>query len=59
MAGELVITVIGNPTGDPEPRYVSSGTPVVSSTVAPTPCMLNRQTQQWKNGEAMSIRCPM
>lgn len=57
MAGEPIITVVGNLTGDPELRYVSSGTPVASFTVASTPRTLNRQTQQWEDGEAMFIRC--
>ena len=43
MAGEPIITVVGNLTGDPELRYVSSGTPVASFTVASTPRTLNRQ----------------
>ena len=57
MAGEPIITIVGNLTGDPELRYVSSGTPVASFTVASTPRTLNRQTQQWEDGEAMFIRC--
>ena len=57
MAAESIITVVGNLTGDPELRYVSSGTPVASFTVASTPRTLNRQTQQWEDGEAMFIRC--
>ena len=57
MAGKPIITVVGNLTGDPELRYVSSGTPVASFTVASTPRTLNRQTQQWEDGEAMFIRC--
>lgn len=57
MAGEPIITVVGNLTGDPELRYVSSGTPVASFTVASTPRTQNRQTQQWEDGEPMFIRC--
>ena len=57
MAGEPIITVVGNLTGDPELRYVSSGTPVASFTVASTPRTLNRQSQQWEDGEAMFMRC--
>ena len=57
MAGEPVLTIIGNLTGDPELRYVSSGTPVASFTVASTPSTLNRQTNQWEDGEAMFVRC--
>lgn len=57
MAGEPIITIVGNLTSDPELRYVSSGTPVASFTVASTPRSLNRQTNQWEDGEAMFVRC--
>ncbi|MCF2707174.1 single-stranded DNA-binding protein [Arcanobacterium haemolyticum] len=57
MAGEPIITIVGNLTGDPELRYVSSGTPVASFTVASTPRTQNRQTGQWEDGEAMFVRC--
>ena len=57
MANEPIITITGNLTGDPDLRYVSSGTPVASFTVASTPRSLNRQTNQWEDGEAMFARC--
>lgn len=57
MAGEPIITVVGNLTADPELKYVGSGTPVASFTVASTPRSLNRQTNEWEDGEAMFIRC--
>lgn len=57
MAGEPIITVVGNLTADPELKYVGSGTPVASFTVASTPRNLNRQTNEWEDGEAMFIRC--
>lgn len=57
MANEPIVTIIGNLTGDPELRYVASGTPVASFTVASTPRSLNRQTNQWEDGEAMFVRC--
>ncbi|MCI7551980.1 MAG: single-stranded DNA-binding protein [Actinomycetaceae bacterium] len=57
MAGEPIITVVGNLTADPDLRYVGSGTPVASFTVASTPRTLNRSTGQWEDGEAMFIRC--
>ena len=50
MAGEPIITVVGNLTGDPELRYTPSGHPVAAFTVASTPRTLNRQTRQWQNG---------
>lgn len=57
MAGEPTITIVGNLTADPELRYLSSGIPVASFTVASTPRTLNKQTQQWDDGEAMFVRC--
>ena len=57
MAGEPIITVVGNLTADPDLRYVGSGIPVASFTVASTPRTLNRQTNEWEDGEAMFIRC--
>ena len=57
MAGEPIITIVGNLTADPELRYVSSGIPVASFTVASTPRTMNKQTQQWEDGEAMFVRC--
>lgn len=57
MAGEPIITVVGNLTNDPELRFVSSGIPVASFTVASTPRTLNKQTNQWEDGEAMFVRC--
>ena len=57
MAGEPIITVVGNLTADPELKYVGSGTPVASFTVASTPRTYNNQTGEWTDGEAMFIRC--
>ena len=57
MSGEPIITIVGNLTSDPELRYVASGTPVASFTVASTPRSLNKQTNQWEDGEAMFVRC--
>ena len=57
MANEPIITLIGNLTGDPELRHVGQGTPVASFTVASTPRTMNKQTQQWEDGEAMFVRC--
>ena len=57
MSGEPIITIVGNLTADPELRYVASGTPVASFTVASTPRNLNKQTNQWEDGEAMFVRC--
>ena len=57
MAGETVITVIGNLTADPELRFTPSGAAVASFTVASTPRTLDRQTGEWKDGEALFLRC--
>lgn len=57
MAGEPIITVVGNLTADPELRYLNSGVSVASFTVASTPRTKNSQTDQWEDGEAMFFRC--
>ncbi|CAB4733933.1 MAG: single-stranded DNA-binding protein [Actinobacteria bacterium] len=57
MAGETVITVIGNLTDDPELRFTPSGAAVANFTVASTPRNLNKQTNEWEDGEAMFLRC--
>lgn len=57
MAGETVITVVGNLTADPELRTIPSGATVANFTIASTPRTYNRQTQQWEDGEALFLRC--
>jgi single-strand DNA-binding protein len=57
MAGETVITVVGNLTSDPELRFTPSGAAVASFTVASTPRTLDRATNEWKDGEALFLRC--
>jgi len=57
MADEPLIAIVGTLAADPELRYVSSGIPVASFAVASTPRNLNKQTQQWEDGEAMFVRC--
>ncbi|HEY0637980.1 MAG TPA: single-stranded DNA-binding protein [Pseudonocardiaceae bacterium] len=57
MAGETTITVIGNLTADPELRFTPSGAAVASFTVASTPRTFDRQTGEWKDGEALFLRC--
>ena len=54
---EPTITLTGNLTADPELRYIGNGTPVADFTVASTPRTLNKQTNQWDEGEAMFFRC--
>ncbi len=57
MAGDTVITVIGNLTSDPELRWTPSGAAVANFTIASTPRTLDRQTQEWKDGDALFLRC--
>jgi single-strand DNA-binding protein len=57
MAGDTVITVVGNLTADPELRFTSSGAAVASFTVASTPRTFDRQSGEWKDGEALFMRC--
>lgn len=57
MAGETVITVVGNLTADPELRITSSGASVCSFTIASTPRTYNRQTGQFEDGQALFMRC--
>ncbi|QRY62242.1 single-stranded DNA-binding protein [Gordonia sp. PDNC005] len=54
---DTVITVIGNLTADPELRFTPSGAPVANFTVASTPRTFDRQTNEWKDGEALFLRC--
>jgi single-strand DNA-binding protein len=57
MAGETVITVVGNLTNDPELRFTPSGQAVASFTVASTPRTLDRQSNEWKDGDPLFLRC--
>jgi single-strand DNA-binding protein len=57
MAGETLITVIGNLTNDPELRFTPSGAAVASFTVASTPRIMDKQTNEWKDGDALFLRC--
>jgi single-strand DNA-binding protein len=57
MAGETTITVVGNLTADPELRFTPSGAAVASFTVASTPRMFDRNTGEWKDGDALFLRC--
>ena len=57
MAGETVITVVGNLTAVPELRFTPSGAAVASFTVASTPRTFDRQTNEWKDGETLFLRC--
>ncbi|WP_458683354.1 single-stranded DNA-binding protein [Prescottella equi] len=57
MAGDTVITIIGNLTADPELRFTPAGAAVANFTVASTARNFDRQTNEWKDGEALFMRC--
>ena len=57
MAGDTIITVVGNLTADPELRFTPSGAAVANFTVASTPRTFDRQSNEWKDGEALFMRC--
>ena len=57
MAGDTIITVVGNLTADPELRFTPSGAAVANFTVASTPRIFDRQTSEWKDGDALFMRC--
>jgi len=55
--GDVVVTVIGNLTGDPELRFTPNGQAVASFTVASTTRMLDKATNEWKDGDTLFLRC--
>jgi len=59
MAGETLITVVGNLTADPELRFIQSGAAVVNFTVASTPRTFDKQSNEWKDGETLFLRCSL
>src|SRR5262249_24106805 len=56
-AGDVTITVIGNLTDDPELRFTTSGAAVAKFRIASTPRVLDRQTNEWKDGEPLFLTC--
>ena len=56
MAGETIITVVGNLTADPELRYTQNGLAVANFTIASTPRNFDRAANDWKDGEALFLR---
>lgn len=54
---DTIITVVGNLTADPELRFTASGTPVANFTIASTPRTYDRQTNEWKDGDTLFLRC--
>ncbi|QEU11615.1 single-stranded DNA-binding protein [Dermabacter vaginalis] len=57
MANETVLTIVGNLTADPEIRFTNSGIPVASFTVASTPRTFDKQANEWRDGDALFMRC--
>jgi len=59
MAGETIITVVGNLTADPELRFTPSGAAVSNFAIASTPRFFDRQANEWKDGETLFVRCSL
>ena len=57
MAGETIITVVGNLVDDPELRFTPSGAAVANFRIASTPRNFDRQTNEWKDGDALFLTC--
>lgn len=57
MAGDTVITVVGNLVDDPELRFTPSGAAVANFRIASTPRTFDRQTNEWKDGDALFLSC--
>jgi len=57
MTGDTILTVVGNLTADPELRFTASGAAVANFTVASTPRAFDRTSGEWKDGEALFLRC--
>lgn len=57
MAGEIVLTVVGNLTADPEVRYTQGGKAVANFTIASTPRIFDKQKNEWVDGDPVFLRC--
>jgi single-strand DNA-binding protein len=57
MAGETIITVVGNLVDDPELRFTPSGAAVANFRIASTPRTFDKQTNEWKDGDALFLSC--
>ena len=57
MAGETIVTIVGNLTADAELRFTAAGVPVANFTVAATPRTFDRQSGEWRDGDALFMRC--
>jgi single-strand DNA-binding protein len=56
MANDTQITVVGNLTADPELRYTQGGLAVANFTIASTPRSFDKQSSEWKDGDALFLR---
>ena len=59
VAGETLVTVVGNLTADPELRRTAAGLPVAGFTIASTPRTYNRDRGEWTDGEPLFLRCSL
>lgn len=57
MAGETLITVVGNLTADPELRFTPAGAAVAKFTVASTPRVFNKASSEWEDGQSLFLSC--
>lgn len=57
MAGETVVTLVGNLVDDPELRFTPAGAAVANFRMASTPRTYDRQSGEWKDGEALFLSC--
>ena len=57
MAGETIVHIVGNLTADPDLRFTAAGVAVANFTVASTPRTFDRQSGEWRDGEALFLRC--
>ncbi len=59
MANETITTIVGNLTADPELRFTPAGHAVANFTVASTPRTFDRQSGEWRDGDALFLRCTL
>lgn len=57
MAGDTIVTVVGNLTADPELRFTPSGAAVANFTIASTPRSFDKNTNEWKDSDTLFMRC--
>jgi single-strand DNA-binding protein len=56
-AGDTTITIVGNLVEDPNLRFTASGQPVATFRIASTPRFLDKQSNEWKDGESLFLTC--